>query len=52
VQDAALKAEKQAVDSRSCEQLENRIYDNFFAVIEAARALKVSDDTVFPGAPL
>jgi len=47
LQQAALKAEKQMVEARDAESMERGIYDNFFSVIEAAKALPGSDEKVF-----
>jgi len=47
LQNAALKAEKELVTSRDSEAVENAVYDNFFSVITAARALHASDEKVF-----
>ena len=47
LQDAALKAEKVAVDARESERIEFNLYDNFFAVIEASRKIDVDERNIY-----
>jgi aspartate beta-hydroxylase len=47
LQDSSLKAEKKSLDLKEGEDLEHRIYDNFFSVIEKSRGLRVQDSQVF-----
>jgi len=47
LQNSALKAEKNMVSERDREASEQRRYDNFFSVIEAAKSISVDDERVF-----
>jgi len=47
LQNAALKAEKDAVAARDSEAVENKIYDNFFSVISEVKRRGLSTDPPF-----